>query len=52
VSELRRRRSRDDQDASVTAIEIEAVQTGPGDTGDILRVRDLRIWYAGTKGPV
>ena len=47
-----RRRSRNDQEATVSAIEIEAVQASTSDSGDILRVRDLRIWYAGTKGPV
>ena len=36
----------------MTAIEIEALQTDLRDTGDILDVRDLRIWYAGAKGPV
>jgi peptide/nickel transport system ATP-binding protein len=52
VSELRRKRSRDDHEAAVSAIEIEAVPTGTRNSADILRVGDLRIWYAGTKGPV
>jgi peptide/nickel transport system ATP-binding protein len=52
VSELRRKLSRDDHEAAVSAIEIEAVPTGTRDSADILRVGDLRIWYAGAKGPV
>jgi peptide/nickel transport system ATP-binding protein len=52
VNAPQRKRSPDGREAPVSAIEIDAVPTGPSDGGDILRVRDLRIWYAGVKGPV
>jgi len=52
VSVPRRKRSSDDQEAPVSSIEIEPVPTTRPDGGDILRVRDLRIWYASRKRPV
>jgi peptide/nickel transport system ATP-binding protein len=36
----------------VSTVEIEAVPTGPADDDDVVDVRDLRVWYAGPKGPV